>query len=280
MKTVHIKMCARPPVGVSPSPTTLLDRYSSPPSGPTRRRLFVDPVDGDTGVTSTSSANTTPANVTKAGQASLVTAIPAGQTVVTMATATVTANNGQTVTIPVQGKVLKTRSSAMTNRGRWLELTLTSAGIANESGGITFFPVQVSVTGQGTAALQPVSTQTLTGTLAVQSPATKSAGSPLRKGSLSLFFRKVRVLHVHFLSLSYLHIVKSMFLWKETFPYLWRREILVEAVSQLQFPTAAQFLFRSASWSYSAVKSFWVPAESNSPVVWVHTTQPVAESNI
>ncbi|XP_026220835.1 retinoblastoma-like protein 2 isoform X1 [Anabas testudineus] len=152
--------------GVSPSPTTLLDRYSSPPSGPTRRRLFVDPVDGDTGVTSTSSANTTPANVTKAGQASLVTAIPAGQTVVTMATATVTANNGQTVTIPVQG-------------------------IANESGGITFFPVQVSVTGQGTAALQPVSTQTLTGTLAVQSPATKSAGSPLRKGSLSLFFRKV-----------------------------------------------------------------------------------------
>ncbi|XP_022617346.1 retinoblastoma-like protein 2 [Seriola dumerili] len=159
--------------GVSPSPTTLLDRYSSSPTGTARRRLFVDPVDGETGVTSTSSTSTTsttPTSVTKTRQASLVTAIPAGQTVVTMATATVTANNGQTVTIPVQG-------------------------IANESGGITFIPVQVSVTGQGGATLQPLSAQTLTGTLTVQSavtkPAAKPASSPLRKGSLSLFFRKV-----------------------------------------------------------------------------------------
>lgn len=159
--------------GVSPSPTTLLDRYSSPPTGTARRRLFVDPVDGDARVTSTSSTSSTstaPAAVTKTGQASIVTAIPAGQTVVTMATATVTANNGQTVTIPVQG-------------------------IANESGGITFIPVQVNVTGQAGAALQPLSAQTLTGSLAVQSavtkPAAKPASSPLRKGSLSLFFRKV-----------------------------------------------------------------------------------------
>lgn len=161
--------------GVSPSPTTLLDRYSSPPTGPARRRLFVDPPgDGEAGAASSSSTSTTStppaAAVTKTGQASLVTAIPAGQTVVTVATATVTANNGQTVTIPVQG-------------------------IANESGGITFFPVQVSVTGQAGAALQPLSAQTLTGTIAVQSavakPAAKAASSPLRKGSLSLFFRKV-----------------------------------------------------------------------------------------
>ncbi|KAG7218050.1 hypothetical protein INR49_020660 [Caranx melampygus] len=156
--------------GVSPSPTMLLDRYTSSPTGSARRRLFVDPVDGEGGVTSTStSTSTTP---TKTRQASLVTAIPAGQTVVTMATATVTANNGQTVTIPVQG-------------------------IANESGGITFIPVQVSVTGQGGATLQPLSAQTLTGTLTVQSaaskPAAKPAGSPLRKGSLSLFFRKVHL---------------------------------------------------------------------------------------
>ncbi|KAG7232287.1 hypothetical protein INR49_009072 [Caranx melampygus] len=153
-----------------PSPTMLLDRYTSSPTGSARRRLFVDPVDGEGGVTSTStSTSTTP---TKTRQASLVTAIPAGQTVVTMATATVTANNGQTVTIPVQG-------------------------IANESGGITFIPVQVSVTGQGGATLQPLSAQTLTGTLTVQSaaskPAAKPAGSPLRKGSLSLFFRKVHL---------------------------------------------------------------------------------------
>ncbi|XP_029008885.1 retinoblastoma-like protein 2 isoform X2 [Betta splendens] len=149
--------------GMSPSPTTLLDRYSSPPTGLACRRLFVDPVDGDAAVNSTSSTRSTCATpiVSKVGQASLVAAIPAGQTVVTMATATVTANNGQRVTIPVQG-------------------------IANESGGITFIPVQVSVTGQGGAALQP-----LTSTIAIQSPAAKAAGGSLRKGSLSLFFRKV-----------------------------------------------------------------------------------------
>uniref|UniRef100_A0A8C3AXS0 Retinoblastoma-like protein 2 n=1 Tax=Cyclopterus lumpus TaxID=8103 RepID=A0A8C3AXS0_CYCLU len=131
--------------GLSPSPTTLLDRYSSPPTGPFRRRLFVDPVDGEP-----YTASTAPTAVTKTGPAGLVATIPAGQTVVSMATATVTANNGQTVTIPVQG-------------------------IANESGGITFFPVQVSMTGQGGATLQSLSTQTLTGTLAVQSAVTKPA---------------------------------------------------------------------------------------------------------
>ncbi|XP_047452997.1 retinoblastoma-like protein 2 isoform X2 [Mugil cephalus] len=146
----------RPEVKVSPSPTTLLDRYSTPPTGSVCRRLFVDPVDGES-----------TAAPTKTG---LVTAtIPAGQTVVTMATATVTANNGQTVTIPVQG-------------------------IANESGGITFIPFQVSVSGQ-TGTLQPVSAHPLTSTLTVQSAAaktaTKASSRPLRKGSLSLFFRKV-----------------------------------------------------------------------------------------
>ncbi len=97
------------PPGVSPSPTTLLDRYSSPPTGSARRRLFVDPLDGEPAISSTTSSNssTAPPAVTKTGQASLVTAIPAGQTVVTVATATVTANNGQTVTIPVQGEGLK-----------------------------------------------------------------------------------------------------------------------------------------------------------------------------
>uniref|UniRef100_A0A668A1W6 RB transcriptional corepressor like 2 n=1 Tax=Myripristis murdjan TaxID=586833 RepID=A0A668A1W6_9TELE len=72
---------------------------------------------------------------------------------------------------------------------------LTPAGIANESGGITFIPVQVSVTGQGGATLQPLSAQTLTGTITAQTgvtkPVPKSPSSPLRKGSLSLFFRKV-----------------------------------------------------------------------------------------
>ncbi|KAM6937382.1 retinoblastoma-like protein 2 [Xenentodon cancila] len=150
---------------VSPSPTTLLDRYSSPPTGGFRRRLFVNPTEGESSVTSTSAASTAAAAVTKTGQAAIVGTIPAGQTVVTMATATMTANNGQTVTIPVQG-------------------------IANESGGITFIPMQV-----GGATLQPLSTQTLTSTLTIQSaiskPAAKASSSPLKKGSLSLFFRKV-----------------------------------------------------------------------------------------
>lgn len=94
-------------------------------------------------------------------------------------------------------------------------LKLFSAGIANENGGITFIPVQVSVTGQSGTGLQPLTAQALTGTLNTQqlaaTPPTSTAHnsptaakpnkkSPLqgtpptrarRTGSLSLFFRKV-----------------------------------------------------------------------------------------
>uniref|UniRef100_A0A673H7Y6 Retinoblastoma-like protein 2 n=1 Tax=Sinocyclocheilus rhinocerous TaxID=307959 RepID=A0A673H7Y6_9TELE len=139
--------------GVSPSPTSLHDRYNSPPTGTACRRLFID---GD----STSET----AQRVKVAQPSLVSPIPAGQTVVTMATATVTANNGQTVTIPVQG-------------------------IANENGGITFIPVQVSVTGQSGGALPTLSAQALTGTLTAQQLTVTPTGT--KTGSLCLFFRKV-----------------------------------------------------------------------------------------
>lgn len=173
--------------GVSPSPTTLQDRYSSPPTGSAKRRLsFVDainpiPPEPSSSISTMTTTTTSAATPVRSAQTPLVSTIPAGQTVVTMATATVTANNGQTVTIPVQG-------------------------IANENGGITFIPVQVSVTGQGGATLQPLTAQSLTGTLSTQpavtttqnspapqgSPATsKPIGKPQRKGSLSLFFRKV-----------------------------------------------------------------------------------------
>uniref|UniRef100_A0A8B9J450 RB transcriptional corepressor like 2 n=1 Tax=Astyanax mexicanus TaxID=7994 RepID=A0A8B9J450_ASTMX len=165
--------------GVLPSSSTLQERYSSPPTGTARRRLFVD-----------SDPTPDPAVSSRVTQPSLVSTIPAGQTVVTMATATVTANNGQTVTIPVQG-------------------------IANENGGITFIPVQVSVTGQSGAGLQPLTAQALTGTLNSQqltptTPTSTAHSSPAsgkqnkkspaqvtppnraqRTGSLSLFFRKV-----------------------------------------------------------------------------------------
>uniref|UniRef100_A0A671QMQ0 Retinoblastoma-like protein 2 n=1 Tax=Sinocyclocheilus anshuiensis TaxID=1608454 RepID=A0A671QMQ0_9TELE len=89
--------------GVSPSPTSLHDRYSSPPTGTACRRLFVD-----------GNSTPEPAQPVKVAQPSLVSPIPAGQTVVTMATATVTANNGQTVTIPVQGHHLGSISNKLT----------------------------------------------------------------------------------------------------------------------------------------------------------------------
>lgn len=188
--------------GLSSSPTTLYDRYSSPTTNPTRRRLFVDndnPPDSGTPVRVSQQpvVNTVPVqNVTP--ETMSVTPVP-GQTLVTVATATVTANNGQTVTIPVQG-------------------------IANENGGITFFPVQVNVGGQAQAvsgSIQPLSAQTLAGgtlntqvsgttlqlpgQVAVQqiSPSgdqqrqnqqfstTTTSSKPRKTGSLCLFFRKV-----------------------------------------------------------------------------------------
>ncbi|XP_058135994.1 retinoblastoma-like protein 2 isoform X1 [Dasypus novemcinctus] len=182
------------------SPTTLYDRYSSPTASTTRRRLFVEndsPSDGGTPgrIPPQPLVNAVPVqNVS--GEAVSVTPVP-GQTLVTMATATVTANNGQTVTIPVQG-------------------------IANENGGITFFPVQVNVGGQAqavTGSIQPLSAQALAGSLSSQqvtgttlqvsgqvaiqqiSPGgqQQKQGQPLinsdsrsrKTSSLSLFFRKV-----------------------------------------------------------------------------------------
>ncbi|KAJ6665980.1 hypothetical protein lerEdw1_000884 [Lerista edwardsae] len=186
--------------GLSSSPTTLYERYSSPTGNSTRRRLFVD---NDT----PSDATRTPVRVTQQPVVSAmpvqnvtsetipVTPVP-GQTLVTVATATVTANNGQTVTIPVQG-------------------------IANENGGITFIPVQVNVGGQAqplSSSVQPLSAQTLAGSLSTQQMAGTALqlpspvavqqialpGEPRQKqqlnssiiksrkaGSLSLFFRKV-----------------------------------------------------------------------------------------
>ncbi|XP_025892267.1 retinoblastoma-like protein 2 [Nothoprocta perdicaria] len=183
--------------GLSSSPTTLYDRYSSPTANPTRRRLFVDNDSGsDSGaplrVSQQPVVSTVPVQNMSSDTVS-VTPVP-GQTLVTVATATVTANNGQTVTIPVQG-------------------------IANENGGITFFPVQVNVGAQPQAvpgSIQPLSAQSLAGPLnpqmtgaTLQLPgqvtvqqlsgeprqtqplAAATSARPRKMGSLSLFFRKV-----------------------------------------------------------------------------------------
>ncbi|NXF03638.1 RBL2 protein, partial [Smithornis capensis] len=169
--------------GLPSPPASLYDRYSSPTANPTRRRLFADS-DGAEG----GSPGRAPAVVQNVSPEAVAVAPVPGQTLVTVATATVTANNGQTVTIPVQG-------------------------IANENGGITFFPVQVNVGAQPQAVpgpIQPLSAQSLAGTLSPQVlpgqlsvqhiPAgeqrqgqhcTATASRPRKTGSLSLFFRKV-----------------------------------------------------------------------------------------
>ncbi|XP_024407208.2 retinoblastoma-like protein 2 [Desmodus rotundus] len=181
------------------SSSAVYERYSSPTVSSTRRRLFVDDSPSDRGTP----ARVPPQPLVNAvsvqnvsGEAVSVTPVP-GQTLVTMATATVTANNGQTVTIPVQG-------------------------IANENGGITFFPVQVNVGGQAqavTGSVQPLSAQALAGNLSSQQvtgaalqvsgqvaiqqissggqqqrqgpPPSSSSVRPRKTSSLSLFLRKV-----------------------------------------------------------------------------------------
>ncbi|XP_059507643.1 retinoblastoma-like protein 2 isoform X1 [Stegostoma tigrinum] len=177
------------------SPTTLHDRYSSPTASNARRRLFVD---------SESNPDPPPSNSLRNSQQQTVSTVPVqnvttdsvsiahvpGQTLVTMATATVTATNGQTVTIPVQG-------------------------IANENGGITFIPVQLSVTGQAqsvTNSIQPLTAQTLASSHQLSGTTVQIAGQvsmqqspgqrqnqcqmamnsrPKKTGSVALFFRKV-----------------------------------------------------------------------------------------
>uniref|UniRef100_A0A4W3JFV8 Retinoblastoma-like protein 2 n=1 Tax=Callorhinchus milii TaxID=7868 RepID=A0A4W3JFV8_CALMI len=134
------------------SPTTLHDRYSSPNAGSARRRLFAD---ADT--TLDSSTNSMRVSQHQAGsvvpvqsvtaEAVPVTHLPR-QTLVTMATATVTAT-----IIPVQG-------------------------IANESGSIAFIPVQFSVSGQTQAVagnIQTLTAQTLSSSLSTQ----QLAGTPV-----------------------------------------------------------------------------------------------------
>ncbi|XP_077144321.1 retinoblastoma-like protein 2 isoform X1 [Ranitomeya variabilis] len=162
----------------SSSSPTLFDRYSSPIAGTARRRLFVDSADSpfDEGSPSQASPHST--------AESTPSPVP-GQTLVTMATATVTANNGQTLTIPVQG-------------------------IANENGGITFFPVQVSMSGQArsvSTSIQPLTAQALAGPMTTQQmqaagqvttppvpacPGQQNVSNKLKKvGSLALFCRRV-----------------------------------------------------------------------------------------
>uniref|UniRef100_A0A4W5JP71 Retinoblastoma-like 2 (p130) n=1 Tax=Hucho hucho TaxID=62062 RepID=A0A4W5JP71_9TELE len=116
------------------SPITHHERYSTPSAG-----------------SKMSACPTTPVSPSQSSSV-----IVTGQTVVTMASATVTTNNGQSVTIPVRG-------------------------IVNDRGGITF---TLSVVGQPIPPQQVSSTST-------QQPQNPVTHRPQSEGSISLFLRKV-----------------------------------------------------------------------------------------
>ncbi|XP_038659765.1 retinoblastoma-like protein 1 isoform X3 [Scyliorhinus canicula] len=164
------------------SPLSVHERFTSPSAGSAKRRLFGDDNSMDTLVNKINVTQSTGLRIiqTQSIANENITLSP-GQTVVPMATATVTATNGQTLTIPVQ---------------------VYFSGIANETGGITFIPVQVNVSQQAEVVEEtvqvPLSAQTLLnsspkriGIGAVQEPPAAAINKPKKTGSLALFFRKV-----------------------------------------------------------------------------------------
>ncbi|XP_072918384.1 retinoblastoma-like protein 1 isoform X2 [Hemitrygon akajei] len=164
------------------SPLSVHDRFTSPSAGSAKRRLFGDDSSLDAPVTiAQNKVNVTQSSGLRILQTQSMNneniALAPGQTVVTMATATVTATNGQMLTIPVQG-------------------------VANEIGGITFIPVQMTVPQQTQVAEEPaqvpLSAQALLssspkagGIALAQEPQVATISKPKKTGSLALFFRKV-----------------------------------------------------------------------------------------
>ncbi|XP_067904818.1 retinoblastoma-like protein 1 isoform X2 [Heterodontus francisci] len=169
-------------IPVPASPLSVHDRFTSPSAGSAKRRLFGDDNSMDTHVNiAQNKINVTQSPGLRIIQTQSIAneniTLSPGQTVVTMATATVMATNGQTLTIPVQG-------------------------IANETGGITFIPVQMNVSQQAQVVEEtgqvPLSAQTLInsspkrmGIATVQEPQVAAINKPKKTGSLALFFRKV-----------------------------------------------------------------------------------------
>eukprot|EP00062_Callorhinchus_milii_P026131 gi/632987888/ref/XP_007882806.1/ PREDICTED: retinoblastoma-like protein 1 [Callorhinchus milii] len=151
------------------SPLSVHDRFTSPTAGSAKRRLFGEDSSVET-LDKISSAPTTLRIIQTQTLVSDTVSLSPGRMVIPMATATVTATNGQTLAIPVQG-------------------------ITNENGGITFIPVQVNVTqpAVGTEEAAPLSAQALIGASPsrVAPEPQASAGKPKKTGSLALFFRKV-----------------------------------------------------------------------------------------
>ncbi|XP_039353895.1 retinoblastoma-like protein 1 isoform X2 [Mauremys reevesii] len=158
------------------SPISVHERYSSPTAGSAKRRLFGDDSPKDVQVEKVLSEGTklkiAPASSVAAENVSL----SPGQTILTMATATVTGTMGQKVTIPLHG-------------------------IANDTGGITLIPISVNLSQQSKVESHgqvPLTAEALIGASPNHScmnqaqEAHPSAGSkPKKIGSLALFYRKV-----------------------------------------------------------------------------------------
>uniref|UniRef100_UPI00358DE562 retinoblastoma-like protein 1 isoform X4 n=1 Tax=Myxine glutinosa TaxID=7769 RepID=UPI00358DE562 len=180
------------------SPISLHERYSSPSAGTARRKLFIDSSDSQStseipvqpttvsasvapcGISTSTVVGNATMNTCKPAQTQLIGVVPSqnlmpSHTVLTMATATMTATNGQSVTIPVQG-------------------------IASEKGTITFVPLAMNIAGQLQPTLQILSSTENHGTTETESSVTQGEvqvaqqqldSKPRRTGSLALFFRKV-----------------------------------------------------------------------------------------
>ncbi|XP_023570623.1 retinoblastoma-like protein 1 [Octodon degus] len=155
------------------SPISVHERYSSPTAGSAKRRLFGE----DPPKEMVTDKNMTEGTKLKIAPSSSITAenmsISPGQTLLTMATATVAGTSGHKVTIPLHG-------------------------VVNDAGEITLIPISMSTTQESTIE-SPVSltAQSLIGASPKQTYLTRAQEihltgvKPKRTGSLALFYRKV-----------------------------------------------------------------------------------------
>ncbi|XP_023580585.1 retinoblastoma-like protein 1 isoform X4 [Trichechus manatus latirostris] len=156
------------------SPISVHERYSSPTAGSAKRRLFGEDLPKEMLM---DKMITEGAKLKIAPSSSIITeniSVSPGQSLLTMATATVTGTIGQKVTIPCHG-------------------------IANDAEGITLIPTCMNTT-QESKMESPVSltAQSLIGASPKQNHLTKAQevhptgiSKPKRTGSLALFYRKV-----------------------------------------------------------------------------------------
>ncbi|XP_003787848.1 retinoblastoma-like protein 1, partial [Otolemur garnettii] len=156
------------------SPISVHERYSSPTAGSAKRRLFGEDPPKDMLMDKIITEGTKLKIASSSSIATENISILPGQTLLTMATATVTGTTGHKVTIPLHG-------------------------VANDAGEITLLPISMNTTRESKVK-SPVSltTQSLIGSSPKPTHLTKAQevhptviSKPKRTGSLALFYRKV-----------------------------------------------------------------------------------------